>query len=695
MVKTFIKDLLDVNFSKGYQQAALEGRFTMANDTVISLNKDGEGYKADLSLSADFQFAGRNVRSEDHDSYTNFTGYNRKYINEHGAYDGYLALQEFARVSAEKRLVKEETYSILTKQVQEDSHESYIYNMLVSWLKAKLYQENGDKERILRVKTAPYKDSHLICALDQQYEDVIHDINIGPPTDIDGMFASPWLLRTKDNYWSRPYVFHYNSGPNGQAEFYFAHLKGRNKTSPLNFDIDIVGVDSMLLLLDPVNGTDSEPANYPIIPWEDASTIWAWILDYVKLNRVEHAFAAALECLGAVAVQPQWSSAEGCAWQQSQMVVVLGRFSPTRARVRSNLEGEPFVSNSDAEMFIIDEANAPAHFITASAITNYYMWYGLYSVLHNEARTRANWRTTFSSVQDELRTLYTAQMRPAVISAITGREYATCMNEGCAMYIDCTAMTNIRKVGPFKTLDSVTPEFYPYDRMYAPVSGGLILGTLTRELETTSHLCGTYSMTGRGLYETQYSLEEFSIVATLYRLFGYDCHFEDISTGEHFKSWAPVHDCVVDPSVIQFSPIERRKINLVEVERREGRSHTLPLPNNLLDGKPFTVVVQKPMVSMRVWQSRKLPSRPIVPTTLVKRPIKFLVKATSSYNPVTYSARTPASARVHLSDFQMATTEAMPRNPEGIVITAPVGAEDPQAIYEDTGAGIVHSPTQQ
>ena len=116
----------------------------------------------DLELRTDFQLAGTNKRIEYNDSATNYSGYNNRYIDANGTFDAGLALQEFARMTAEKRLVKEDTFATLTKHPHSDSHEAFLVNMLTTWVYSSLYTSSGSTDKKLTLKISPFSNSHAV-----------------------------------------------------------------------------------------------------------------------------------------------------------------------------------------------------------------------------------------------------------------------------------------------------------------------------------------------------------------------------------------------------------------------------------------------------------------------------------------------------------------------------------------------------
>jgi len=121
MSHKFINDLLNVSFLRNYNQNIQGGRFSMVNDSVVTVKAQESSYNCDMSLTSDFQIAGKNKRMDVILGHPDYSGYNRKYITEDGIYDASLALTEFARTTIERRLVKEETFSVVNRQEQGDN----------------------------------------------------------------------------------------------------------------------------------------------------------------------------------------------------------------------------------------------------------------------------------------------------------------------------------------------------------------------------------------------------------------------------------------------------------------------------------------------------------------------------------------------------------------------------------------------
>jgi hypothetical protein len=673
MSKQFIKDLLNVRFEQNFEPIITDGRFSMVNNTIANVNNAGERYQCDLSLTGDFQFAGHFKRSETVSGYTDYSGYNQKYITEDGVYDSSLAVAEFARTSIERRLVREETRAVLDRQDQGDSHESFLYNMLISWLKAHMYAQQEGKDYLFSVKTKHYEDSHVRVPLDRADAEHTYEIELGEPVDEDTIVLGNYAVRDKDNYWKQPYVLHYNAGGEGQEGFYLAHVHGRTRVSDLNFDVKIKGLNTAELLLDPVNGSNAVQLDLNKIPWDKPATIWSWIMDYTRLNRLEQAFAAALEVLGAMAIQPQWSSMEACVWQKAPLVVVLAQFKPTRARIRSNLEGEPYRPFAASAEFMLSEARCDENYFIASALTTYYMWYGLYTLLHNAGRELDDWRVVFNSMNDELQILKTPSMRAAAVSVATGKEYSTCMNYGCSVYVDTSPLESIYEMAVVP-LDGSTLKKVPINAIFAPVSGCLVLGTLAGDFDVVQHLKGIQTICGYNADLEYKDLDELLPIVNMYRLFGHDVQLQDVLTKQIVQPWAPSRECIIEPSSIDFDIFEMKKLRVYDSEHREKRSHVLPNVRQLLKNGDTTMTIQQPTLKMTMFGRRTKEIRASVTRRRNKKEVKFLVKAPITYNSVAFTAR--AVDIKEKSGFRRKETEVPPTKPEGNKIETPPSHHD-------------------
>jgi hypothetical protein len=645
MQTEFIKGKLNFRFGRDISPRVKNGFMVLENNTSATATVDGASYHSDLKLSTQFTFTGREKRVDTARSWTNWDGYNETYMDVNGVYDPGLALTEFARHSKERRVVKEDTYSILTRQVQEDSHEAFIYNMLISWLKAQLKQFNADTEEVLKVVTVPYDDSHVTIDIGNGFSKVTHEIELGLPVDQNDIAKANWYIRevapgtrATENYWKREFVLHYDGSSPQKTAFYLAHVLGRTKVSQLNFDVPIAPLDTDLLALDPIGGEDL--ATDFDIPWDKPELFWSWIIDYVRLNRLESAFAATLELLGSVAVQPAWSTQEACLWARSQLVIVLPTFSPTRARIRTNLEGSPYRTSAGSTEFTMTEARSPKTFLLTSALSNYYQYLGLYAVLFNEARSMTDWHQVYTSQAGILRELVSCEAKAACISVATGMEYATCMHEGCGMYIDISPMSVTKANLAYKPKGGYDYIGYEGKWLPAPVTGSLVLGTCSGEMEALAHLQGHIQVKFQGAIGQMYDTDVTYKTATIYRLFGHDVEFERYPTNDTVAAVVPSKECVPDVGSIMFDPSDPVTLKIGRnVSRDHGHSYVLPNLFTLAHGeKTLTCTIQTPMIEVYDDEERKVRCAPTVLLTKVKRPINYKIKSAYVAKPSVFLA---------------------------------------------------------
>nr|UMQ74228.1 capsid protein [Helianthus annus leaf-associated totivirus 7] len=665
MASQTIQDLVNFKLSSNYVPLFKEGRFTLANSSVATLTSKQHAYQCDLSLATDFQLAGRKVRLDINPQSNDFTGYNKKYINEHGFYDPGLALSELSRYGFEKRIVKEDTYSLIQNMTQRDSHEMFLYNMLVSWLKAHLYKYEGRKDKKFTVKTSPYKDSHLTIPLDGDLHlgEHSYEIEVGPPIDIDDEDLELDFQRRRDtNYWRRPFVLHFNGGSKKQQAFYLCHVYGRTVTSALNVDIELPGLAPKEILLDVVNSGDE------IIDlesdWTNPNLIWEWITDYVALNRLHQQFAAVLEVFSAIAAQPTFPTQESTHWNSAQLVAVLGLFSPTRARIRSNLEGEQFFTSPVAGSIMITEAATPINYIMNAAVYNYYMWYGLYAIMHNTAVSRSDWTTVFGSLADALSVLVTPAMRAACVSSITGKEVHTNQTYSAGFYVDTSTMGDDLYVRNAVRADGSRCAPIPIEALYAPVSGSLILGTLSGDLDVVQHIKAVQTLPHAEVFTQTLDHLEWLKIANAYRLFGHQCVFESEGSLTFREAWANAKHCVIEPASVHFSPTKPSRLYLNRSYAREGRSYPIMPAIELLRSGGGVLEISKPCIAPVEWQRWR---KPLAVTVMTRREnrtkVQFQVGATFSAKPHTYTMQ--HYKQLVRKDFQVDQTEILPTIPEG------------------------------
>jgi len=656
---------------KSIVPALKNGCFSLINKTIARVMHGTSQFVADLQIRTDFLVAGKKRVLFGNPNYTNYSGINRKYISANGVYLAGLALEDFAKTSAEKRLIKEDTYRTLSGMDQADSHEAFLYNMLISWGKALIASSNQEvRPNVFQVKTHPYSDSHMNVALDQGHNVHAYDIDLGYPiTEVELVHAA-FMIRTKEDYWNRPFVLHYSALAPTQEAFYLMHTLGRTNTTALNFDIDIPSLDSDLLLLDPIGGGGVVTLNFEEIDWKDHDTMWMFITDYVKLNRLEEQFAAVLESFGTMFAHPMWSSIEACIYQNVTLQITLPAFSPTRARIHTALEGEPFVPEAGPVEFIVEQGRMPKQFLQFSAVANYYMWYGHYAMYHNAARGRRDWKNVFGSIDHDLDILRSPVARAASISAITGQEFTTFMNEGCNVTLNFEDLYDSGWKVTGEEKDHAIHSPVEISAIPAPVSGSLILGAVAGEYEVLRHLRGLQTVPVSQFRGQMVPNEHVLSLANVYRLFGHDTTFTRIDTMQEVKPWATAHECIVEPSSVPFEHEYDVPIALRDSEERPGRHYLLPSLGSLPGSDDLVITIRRPFIDLCEYGTRKTVTSSHRPTRLKPVVGKFQIKAGARImEHLIASRRVPAPQRK--PDFHRDLPVTTPNPPEGPRIVAP------------------------
>nr|WMV64393.1 hypothetical protein [Uromyces fabae virus] len=579
------------------------------------------------------------------------------------------AISEFAATDFGKRVVTKDIEAKLASLVSRDYHVAFLYNMLISWGRAMLYKSNGEHHRdedgdyVLKVKINNYSDSHVLMS--GAYPDD-HTIEIPLLVPFSDFGITPHI-RTSENYFNHSYVMHYDASTPAKETFYLYHACGRDQTSALNFDIPIPTFQIADAAVDRVNAHDSAiRIDTENIPFHKPEILWDWIIDYVKLNRLEDQFASTMELFSAMSFQPDPSTAEASVWLKTELVAVLSPFSPTRARLRVNLTEEPYNPSPETAAFVFDSSLQASNFFVEASIMNYLMWYGLYALLHDEARNRSDWRSVFTSVADHLQHLITPEMRAFCIANVTGQQVPTYMTTGCGFYIDLAPLDEVYNIpittdkeGKYPTLS------LPVNALYAPVSGSLLLGSFSGELEAVQHLKSIYSFSGLGIGAVNYPDEELLKLASMYRLAGNEIVLRNDRTDERKIPYANVNECIIEPASVFFDPLSRDIWIPHSSDPRQGRSFPLPEVNNILNYGKMTVSIQRPTIEPIQYRTATSPLRTFVQPQMKGRK-KLIGMVSSRYiaRPLTFKAKPAPEYKER--DFRSALPHQPPMKPEVI-----------------------------
>jgi hypothetical protein len=667
MITEYLNSFVKLGIGRAFEPRFGDGRFTMVNKTEVRVGMGDQRYSCALELSSDFQITGWKYGASSPEPKTYFYGYNKRYIDESGVYDPLRAIDEYSRTVPGLRLRKEDLVALATTDNLVDSQESFIYNMLVSWFKARIYKDMGGKNGKVSVGQSAYKDSHVGIGIAGSYADRTIEIELGSPVAYDDEEIT-YVQRTAENYWSLPYVLRYTSTNISQVSFYIIHVLGRSGQSGLACDIPIPGLELKNVLLDPVGSVATNSFSEEAVPWDQPERLWLYIMDYVRLNRLEQAFSAALELLGAVCSQPMPSYQESALWNNMVTTINLSRFSPTRARVPANLIGEPYSHDTTAIEFVMEETRSPANFLTVSAVLNYTAWVGIFGLFSNYAEDCSQWRNAFCAMSDELAVLNTVDARAALVSLVTGKELVTCFNANCYLSYDTSPMANVVSLEADEVFEPGYDPIIRFDTVPAYVSGSLIIGSVATNIKGLAHLQPDQSFAVDRYGSC--SPGEAIILANTYRMFGHEARLEHPQSGEVFPIYANTADATVASYELLARTREFDRIRVSDSVRRKGRSSELPSASLLYQVGRCTVRYLIPTLGVAAWRKRTMVHRPNTMITSRREPVIFRVNNMAEFSSSRFTVRNKSGIR--RQDFHEARVEPAPARPVGTSALAPI-----------------------
>lgn len=243
------------------------------------------------------------------------------------------------------------------------------------------------------------------------------------------------------------------------------------------------------------------------------------------------------------------------------------------------------------------------------------------------------------------------------------------MDYGASFHVNVEPMAEITRLSEYYQHD---PEAYPLgyipiDAIYAPVSGSLLLGVASGDVDVLQHLKATYSVKFKGYRDAVYELPELLQTATIYRLMGHAVVYYDAVTQEEKIPWAPVNTCIPEPASIMFDPKKIEKLTIGESIAREGRTHPMPPLAYLAREGEIRISITRPTLEPVKYRSAQQPLKIYVRNNRVKKPITLKVKGRSTVRPDTFRATN--SRHAANPDFRTEKTSISVDNPEGVKVT--------------------------
>nr|WNM95054.1 MAG: coat protein [Diaporthe helianthi totivirus 2] len=656
MHTNFIKSVYKTLFGGVSSPTFKFGNFSIVNSTTAHIAALGSQFAASLRMTSKFQATQWDVHVVHTDPETDNTGINKKFINDGGGYNILAAVDEFQRYAPGTRLASTDMAALVVSSITNDSQEAFLYNMLVSWLFAVIAQDSGTSESgIFKLIKHVYNDSHVTVEENGLTIMQTEDVQLGPPVDTLDDFGAN--VRSRTVYWERPYVVRIPATSRSQAGFYMYHMAGRIKRTNMTADFNIPSVKSSETSIEYIGG-ESGVFDFENIPWEKADTLWVWIKDYVVMNRLETAFAGAMDLLGALAFHPHESFQESHMWKDGKLTVNLARFTPTRARVPANLEGEPYRTENTYNDFVMSDGANPRQYLVTSAVMNYAMWHGLYSIIDNAISGMSNWRAALQSRENGMEALYSVDMRADILSVIFGKEIETVTSPNAYVTYDPNGIADRKSIQYHDTADGY-PRVVTNDRLFQYVSGSLLCGTLAGTLRADQHLMANQTVK----FNDDCTLDSESAVklANIYRLFGYDTTLAHYRTHEEYRTYANAHEAVISTEPM-FTDVDyyRDLVTVVSCEKRTGRSENMIDVTAIMFGKSLEVLFTQPVLSVTEWGSSVRKVQPTLMLPSRARAVHFKVKGRKVMHEVKMPMRELAPPR---TDFQRVQTEVAPQNP--------------------------------
>nr|UYL95667.1 MAG: capsid protein [Nanning Totiv tick virus 3] len=668
----FLKSIYNISYKRPRDIKISDGNFSITNTILTTVDYGFNKFSVNSTDRTDFATTGLKANVNYVDSVTDYSGFNKKYINDDGTYNFVAAMAEFATVPFGKKVTREEQQMLLLGTDGADSHDAFILNMLISWYLARMYVDSGCTDGILKVRHAGFSNTHVKQTLWGMPDTTIEHELSAPNTETDELHM---VFRSQTNFWQQPYVLRYNAGSPAQTAFYILHCLGRSGQSALNVDIPLSGIDMSQMVLDPVGGVQHFGIDYNSVAWTKPDVMWQWILEYVRLNRVETAFAAAFEVLCTISAQPVGSYHESVFWHSAVPNVNLSVFKPTRARISTNLVGEAYRTDTGTDEFTAESTLHPENFLYNAAVYNYMFWLAVPALAHAASADYQDPFDVFAGGHEYLNVLSSVGAQAAVISALYGKEIPTFSTAAAYVTWDLTALQSpvidpcyVDGTGTGSQRLHTVPPF---------VSGSLVIGTPTADLPYIRHLYqrGQYTIPTKPMFEMEDAIQ----FATVMRAFGYDTVATIRNTTTVVRPYSTAYDTVISPLPFYELSSPGQELIFDDPRRREGRGGNLPDVWTV----PDTVVTYtRSLPQLEITQRGKWRDT-AVPRVILRKPaakVSFNVVSGAAYIRKTITMK----KEVHrVPDFGLAQIETAPLRPVEATGVVPIQIAPQEEVPAD------------
>nr|QIP68081.1 coat protein [Erysiphales associated totivirus 20] len=671
MYAKFFESIATATHFNLIKQSFKKAAMTFTTSAVADMDISGRRYTSILEMPTDFQMSVLSPAVWETCGRADVSGYNKKVIGANGRFSMVQAYNENGQRGNNVRVGREKSMEMDATLGDYDSQEAFIYNMLVSWLKALLSEDAVDGK--IKFDQKGFSDSHVKYGLGNGLGDVTLDVTLGAPAPT--LHARAIAQRDDLNYWTLPYVLKYNAVTLDQQAFYIAHVFGRERPSKLSFEFRIPSINVDALLLEPLGNDVEDETDFDQIDWTNAELMYTWIRDYVELNRCYKAFSAAMDLLGSLAFNPMPSYHEGIWWNNLLPIVHLAPFTPTRARVAATLDGEMLIDEVDSVDFFRSESLNPIAFLANSALGNYAVMMGLYMVLKNASYDYEDWTMALAAINEDTAMTRGIETRAQLISIVFGKEVTSLATDNCHMDFDFSGMDNNGL--NIRNMTVLDPDYVPADKieLVVPyVSGSLFAGCINTELDGYQHLKGvsTVSIPER---KTMGLRDSFTI-ANAYRLFGHQINIRDKRTDRHLEIWTNYREFYLPYFSFEQQYTDSDTFQIISSNQRSGRHDDILNARMLRSGDVLTLTISRVEIRMADYGCKstlkcaaaKRSTKKIVFTPAVKGGGRHTVKNVKTVR---------ALKRSDEQDFRDAGQDVAPQDP----------------MVGDTGSKTLHAST--
>jgi hypothetical protein len=435
-----------------------------------------------------------------------------------------------------------------------------------------------------------YRDSHVIFSNEDggtTFNRV--EVNIGPPNDNDpsaegddrpaDFTAANFGAADHTNVIYIPWL-----GPRGNT-FYALHAAGRNnaedQAASYLFNVPGVMVNRYVFRWD--NGTHNSQADYSApadVEWRDPGQIWAYLIAYVKLNRIESQFAIVHEIISRTTFYPEAASAEGATYKSSKLTVTLPAPAYFRGKYEPLLKGEPYKTNANGIDLTFSDQTTALKEVIAAGLLNYTSIMGIWATAFEYTLSYESYSIAYAQVISTYPQLTSPHEQMAFgVGAITGRDPYTMFEAGIGVswdlqdYMIGGLRPWVRESYPDANVDDFVIDGNRLDTsstFHLPVSPCLLYGKLNGLLSGISHVTDGFTLDGLHA-DTTLDYNDALKVTNAYRIFGQNITLQQTSGAQdQFSPWSPTHMIGIQPDSIAFDPTYNTHYILIDSVQREN-----------------------------------------------------------------------------------------------------------------------------